>query len=675
MSPRSRARLVVLSACLAQALAFELPGAMASIQATPVETIHFTRGEPGVEYDASSNELMVRGWSVEPSTRNPDLRLVPDGDAYVLLDFGGAILRHADPGTLITAAIDRLGTPGGVLEIAPGVYRLRSVPQLPPSLDDWLVIRGGGEETRFMLGPEATRAFGMRPSVQAPAEYRNIWLEGFALDAAFIEGRHQEPVLWGYTEGMEWYAAFRNIVVRDVSASNIVEGSFRKTLDFTTAHPPAGDMYQTVSRGVFIARLKMIGGWTGLGFGCGAAPMCRHEVDDVTVLDSSHIQLGAPAGDHPGTGVHVGGYANVGRVYIRGFYSENSGDDGIEINQPREAVIEGSIVRNALIHAIVLTNYRPDTMDYRRNWVVRKTSVIVDRELDHPGSLKGQGFVVGGLSTLAPGARNPVDSVVLEQVDYLNTGNGDGPLFALGRVRRLSINGFSAQSTRDVDGASFRISHTNDAGARIWLYGDGSPDSQAEISIQGFRFDQVYRYSASTCDTDQDGFSDGECTSQFRFFDISGPRVSLSLSAIDLRMSASGLDCPGCGAVGFALGTYAYDGDGNGSVDPSSIEGAVRSVRYTLEGDADISSAIRIAPTAKLNKRIRLNRITSIGAPALSFEAPASPEGLACGGRGAVTPNCGTVRWRPPRSVSVGSSDGAEGIARKRREARESASE
>lgn len=302
----------------------------------------------------------------------------------------------------ITALVGSFGLGGGDIILAAGVHTWDTTPKIPAALSAALKIRGELGAV-IKLTAAGRRGFDL-DWTKADQTFRNFSLSDFAVDAAASTGRNH-IIIGNYING-SFLGRFN---VENVNVQRIrTYGA--KADPSTTNHPThvhltpqhgAPGEAENVIRNVYISDLDMDGGNTGIIIG-GNGPNAGIEVySDNVVIERCHFTGGVlPTKFFTTSGFHVGGKGHCGRVVIRDCVSENSGDNGFEVNAPRDALLDNCLSIDAANVGFYARNFRAledvghSRIEWRhcRAWVRNLTPSV-------PADMRGRGFMIGGDNT------------------------------------------------------------------------------------------------------------------------------------------------------------------------------------------------------------------------------------------------------------------------------------
>lgn len=335
-----------------------------AVLATLTPTPQPTTTEPigGVTCRADSNRLAPCHGTIGPA------RIVIDATekSYRAIDSetGRLLWRRRDAGALLDLVLRQVvRRGGGEIVLAPGVYQYRHVvPELPTAASQWIRLRGHG--ATIQLGPDARAAFQWGHQVGAKQNVtRQIWLEGFAVDAAGTEGWN-EAALVRTPASLDDFADhdWEQIVIREIHLFNLPstvrpEINHRGALQFNTI-TRSGTARVTFKRQIVVEAVQVDGGSWGILFddACRDGRQPSGRTSEVWLV-RNRVALNRPVARHgvPGTCYHLGEQSLVESAFLIGNDCAFSGDNGIEVDNAQFVVLQGNRLVNVAGPGIFVT--------------------------------------------------------------------------------------------------------------------------------------------------------------------------------------------------------------------------------------------------------------------------------------------------------------------------------
>ncbi len=391
--------------------------------------------------------------AAQPARASPPPLWVADG-SRVIASIAASAVRHAEsyatggdgtsanPWTGWETAFASIPESGGRIHFARGSYTQNAPIKLPVGLTNWLAIVGGPDVT-IKLTAAAPRF--LDPDLSADHQsVRNIWIEGFAIDANGVGGK--DHVIFGNYVNGSGVGGFRRvdwdrIVVKDVRAYDVpvdpTTASHRGGIAILSSQADDEEAVPDTITRVYIDNVRIEGGnWGILVDGGGAAGGHRANVriDDVWLVRCWHSLL-ARQPRFASSNFQIGERARVGHAYVIDCYGQYSADTGLELNATAFAQVSGTVIEDANVADFYYVNY---------NAPESEAQVIFDRcEARITGPVQG-GYGVGWWikdvdPSLPPGGRFRIArSRFSRRGTDQGTGTGSG-VTAEGRLSELSI--------------------------------------------------------------------------------------------------------------------------------------------------------------------------------------------------------------------------------------------
>lgn len=299
----------------------------------------------------------------------------------------------------ITALIGSFGLGGGEIILGAGVHTWDSIPRIPHSLTAGLSIRGE-QGALIRLTNTGRRAFDLGWT-EADQTFRNFTITDLQIDAAASTGRNH-IIVGNYVNG-SFVGRFNvdNMRIERIKTfgakADPTTTNHPTHVHLTPQHNSSGEAENTLTN-IYLADLDLNGGNTGVIIG-GNGPNSGIEVySDNVVIERSHFTGGTlPTKFFTTSGFHIGGKGHCGRVVMRDLVSENSGDNGFEVNAARDALLDNCLSIDAANVGFYARNFHPlldvghSRIEWRhcRAWIRDLTPSVA-------GDMRGRGFMIGG---------------------------------------------------------------------------------------------------------------------------------------------------------------------------------------------------------------------------------------------------------------------------------------
>lgn len=376
---------------------------------------------------------------------------------------GFTVMPGANSGTQVQNAIKTLigplGVGGGDIVLAAGTHIWDMTPKIPRSLLSNLTIRGDGGAT-IKLTSTGKRAFDLDWTA-ADQTFRNFTLSDFNVDATASTGRNH-IIVGNYVNG-SFVGRFNleNIAVRRINSygakADPTTVNHPTHIHLTPRHETSGEAENRLIN-IHVADLDLDGGNTGVVIG-GNGPNSGIEVycDNITIERTRFKGGDVPKVFYTTSGFHVGGKGHCGRIVLRDLVSQNSGDNGFEVNAPRDALLDNCLSIDAANVGHYSRNFHPlvDPGHSRIEW--RHCRVwIRDFIPDASKGLLGRGFMVGG--------QNPFGRLLL-------TGGCEHQVDSPGDFSEISSFAIQSVGVAEIDFEAFksRVNNVNVAPSRAYF--------------------------------------------------------------------------------------------------------------------------------------------------------------------------------------------------------------
>lgn len=290
----------------------------------------------------------------------------------------GAVADIRRPGTLATAgdgtserpwtgwerAFDAIPPSGARVEFGAGFYTQTEEVKVPAGLTGWIAVVGGPGVT-IKLTSTAPRF--LDPDLTADHQVvRNVWVEGFAIDAGQIKGK--DHVIFGNYVGGGGVGGWRRvdwdrIVVKDVRAYGLpvdpTTSSHRGGIALLSVQASDGEpIADTITR-VYLEGIRIEGGNWGIlvdGEGPQGAEHTNVDIDDVWLVRCWHSLLTRQP-RFASSNFQIGEAARVGQVTVIDCYGQFAADTGLELNATALARVSGTTIEDAAIANYYYVDY------------------------------------------------------------------------------------------------------------------------------------------------------------------------------------------------------------------------------------------------------------------------------------------------------------------------------
>jgi hypothetical protein len=266
-----------------------------------------------------------------------------DGDIDLSWFIGGGMR----PSEALSTAIEILSEPGGVIRVPSGVHDWSRVPRIPAGMKKTLSIVGINMPT-IMLSSEAPRFLDFSSEAK-PQIFGNLLIEGLEINGNGIGGKHH-VIIGTYVDGKrDSQLSVQNLQLRNIRGINVpTDSSLKNHRGWIWIEPFNSDEnYSHFLKSITIENVQLQGGNGGIAIAAnGNAGYSNTWIDDVHIENCSHRAYGSATNYFPSSNLQIGQDADVGRITIKKFFGENSGDDGIEINNCDEAWVEECTIKN-----------------------------------------------------------------------------------------------------------------------------------------------------------------------------------------------------------------------------------------------------------------------------------------------------------------------------------------
>lgn len=348
-------------------------------------------------------------------------------DENSVVSYGADPTGVADSTSAIQDCIDAVtAAGGGEVFIPAGTYRMDTYCTVPYDLTgSGLRIVGAGHGT--VLAP-LTGCFIMIGSNSATRTFRNLEFGNFDIDASGVTS-----TAWGNiscqignaTVGRQPRCNFEHLYFHDITITDLYEveagGTYNQThgISLNNWITTTSGQHALSTDDIVIERCHVYGG--GVGFYIvgdpGSTMTADFDIDNIVVRDCSNISPSVPNAFRTQSNIHIGSQARVWKVRIDNFYGENSGDDGIEVNQPMDLIATNCVIRNAWLSSYVTRNFHEhetDILRKRQRTVYQNCKAIRDSISAYNSSyVKGWAFGGGGSAT-----NDVYGEVLLDHCEY-----------------------------------------------------------------------------------------------------------------------------------------------------------------------------------------------------------------------------------------------------------------
>ena len=313
-------------------------------------------------------------------------RLVSDGVTVAAYDKTGATVSSGtDGGAVLTACLPAAASAGATIEFRNDghVFPWGSVPALPKGITGKLVICGNGVTVKLSAGGPRFLDFNRTADYDT---FQNIEISDLLIDCNSVGGQHH-IVLGTYVAGAQVMRLnLDQIAVRRVKVINVPTDStltnHRRGLVLGTVQATASEGTQTTVTNIIVEDYRQEGGNSGIeitgSFTGSLATGCNTFVNNIFVNRWYHDTGAIAVARFASSNVQIGGSGQLGRVYVGKGYGRGSGDIGVEIDCPREAVIEDVVIEDAFNSALYFVNYTQPAFVGENRWTARN---VVNRKI------------------------------------------------------------------------------------------------------------------------------------------------------------------------------------------------------------------------------------------------------------------------------------------------------
>ena len=330
------------------------------------------------------------------------LRNVQDklGETVSICDYGALPgLPSSDGGAALQKAIDHLAArSGGRVEIVNyGLpYYWLTTPTFPPSTDKWIEIVGVGRPTILFT---ATGYRFLDPDRTADYQtFGNLRITNFEIDADGKTGL--DHLIFGGRKDGVWTLAqrinFADIDISDVACINVpmkpnpAIDAGPLAIALISMHPTTNEATQTSIQRVSVTNVSTDGGYsTALIAGIDLSGNHNSNVwlDQIWADRVRYLPPNQPLVFAGASGLMIGGDGYGGQGGARDCYSQNSGDNGFEVNAFDDFKYSNCVAKNCYNLGFYTTNYHAASQ-----W--QQQSVVYDKCAARctAGALKMRGF-------------------------------------------------------------------------------------------------------------------------------------------------------------------------------------------------------------------------------------------------------------------------------------------
>jgi len=273
-------------------------------------------------------------------------------------DFGAGGYGVTDDSAAIQAAVDSLGTTGGVVLFPPGIYLLDDDPiWLPANTAGLTVLSGYGATIKLT----ATSQFFCSWTRGADYDTFNHWvIEGFDVDCDNITPTGGQAVIQIHGSHRQ-RSNVDDILIRDIRMYNMECATSGNNLhlgiSICSAHLGAAEATQSVIQNVTIERVRVEGGIVGITVGGeGGVHNMNILCDNITLRDCYHDTGLRHATFFAAANFHLGVWARGNRCLIENCVGYGSGDVGIELDNWSQAEVRDTVIEDAYSACFYLTN-------------------------------------------------------------------------------------------------------------------------------------------------------------------------------------------------------------------------------------------------------------------------------------------------------------------------------
>jgi len=307
-------------------------------------------------------------WELVRSSLTVPIALYTDA-AHVSVNVDGSRLVNtyatAGAGTLASpwtgweTAFSSIPTSGDNLVFTDGYYTNNTSITLPVNLTGWLRIKGNGGAI-IKITATTPGLFG----IAAHSDYdtlKYVHIEGIQIDGNSIAGNasNASPILFGPYTTVAKRLNYANIIIRDIVMTGVSETGHTQGISMATTHSASGET-ATSCVDVLIENVRQVGGNSGIVMtaGCDDASVAiTHTFERVTIRDCYHKSANVPSALVAAAGLQMGQSAIVKDLLVEGCFWQNSGDVGVEIDNPYRCVVRDCTSIDAYASGFYATNF------------------------------------------------------------------------------------------------------------------------------------------------------------------------------------------------------------------------------------------------------------------------------------------------------------------------------
>jgi hypothetical protein len=382
----------------------------ASTQANPITA--GSRGEIEIWLTSPKRVTLVASKAGYATvTQIVDVTL-PAAQPFNVMDYGAKGDGTTDDSAAIQAAVDAVGTTGGVVFFPAGkTYLLNTASILLPRANTRLMVLSGYGAT-LKLSTTVTTAIDWHRIADHDL-FTLFTLEGFTIDVDNKGTAANVAVIGSNVQR----ANITRIDVRDIRTINVPlagDGSHtRRNIWFFSYQLNNGEATENYITDILIERCRMEGGDWGvavIGGNNGTTNVDTHvRLDNITIRDCWHSTQSIPTGFVGACNYHIGSEGWGNRCLIDNCYGYGCGDCGIEVDNMEHAVVRDCLEEEAWTTCYYYSNYN-------NNYSVSEQMVLFDNcHAVRNSAAQGNGFDVSVNRTL------PLHQVVYNNCSYTSS--------------------------------------------------------------------------------------------------------------------------------------------------------------------------------------------------------------------------------------------------------------
>ena len=341
------------------------------------------------------------GLEVDTGLDDVEVALRQDPTRYVDTYATGGAGTTASPWTGWETAFASIPSTGAEIVFRVGEYSKTADIDLPVNLTGWLHINAQGGAT-VTLTSGSPRLF----DIADHSDYdtlRFIDIAGFAINAASLTGSNH--VLIGTDQAgvvtTRQRLNYANIRIRDIRMYNVSDTGPRTGIKLNTQHPAGGETATTCTD-ILIENIRQEGGANCVVLTGGTDNTdvnMRHTFQRITIRNLYHASATVPTAFVATANIQLGQDAHVKDSIVEGCWLQNSGDVGIEVDNPDNVCVRNCTSQDAFATGFYATNFNSEVVQGSNSIVFDNCHAKVVSATSTTGSLL-TGFGVLGSSTI-----------------------------------------------------------------------------------------------------------------------------------------------------------------------------------------------------------------------------------------------------------------------------------